>query len=220
MGARVGSRIVTGIAWIITIAAVVFTIAAFIAPDLAAAWIAPFATPAEARALVERAGAFAWISYLALWVVQAVAAPIPAFALTLAGASLFGFWPAMLLTTSGAMLGALTTYWIGRRLRRNEPRGSRAERIVERWGAWGILALRLVPLFPFDPVSYVAGYFRVPSFRFAAATLAGMLPATLVLTLIGSGKVRDSMYWPLFGIAAAVWVAALLGGLLYLRQRK
>ncbi len=125
----------------------------------------------------------------------------------------------MFLTTGGAMLGALATYWIGVNLRRNPSLDSRAEEVIRKWGAWGVLALRLVPLFPFDPVSCVAGYFRVPPVRFSIATLAGMLPATLVLTLMGSGKVRDSMYWPLFAIAASVWLAAIAIGVGYARRR-
>jgi uncharacterized membrane protein YdjX (TVP38/TMEM64 family) len=213
-------RIIRGIAWIVTIAVIVLTFVAMVAPELTTSWLAPFATPSEARALVARAGVFGWLAYVALWVLQAIAAPIPAFALTLAGASLFGFWLSMILTTGGAMLGALATYWIGAHLRRANPRDSRVERVVQRWGAWGVLALRLVPLFPFDPVSYVAGYFRVPVARFGAATLVGMLPATVVLTLIGSGKIQDSMYWPLFGIAASVWLVAIGVGLLYARRRQ
>jgi uncharacterized membrane protein YdjX (TVP38/TMEM64 family) len=213
-------RIIRFAAWTITVAVVVLTIVALFAPQLTLAWLAPFGTPEEARALVARAGALGWAAYLLLWVLQAVAAPIPAFALTLAGGSLFGFWRALALTTTGAMLGALLTYWIGAHLRREKPRDPRAERIIQRWGAWGIFGLRLIPLFPFDPVSYIAGYFRVQPLRFTLATLAGMMPATVVLTLIGSGKVRDSMYWPLFAVAAGVWVLALIGGALYARRRQ
>lgn len=214
------SQLLRALAWTITVGVAALTVAALVVPASIAAWFAPIATPDEVRATIQRAGPLAWAAYVALWILQAVLAPLPAFALTLAGGALFGFWPALFLTTTGAMAGAALTYVIGRALRRKPPSGTRAERLVERWGAWAILALRLVPLFPFDPVSYAAGYFRVPAGRFFLATFAGMLPATVVLTLIGSGKVRDAMYWPIFAVTALVWVLAIAGGALYLRRRR
>lgn len=189
--------------WIATTLLVVAITLPYWAPASVRPMLGPFSSPESARAFVESHGVWSWATYIGLWILQAVIAPLPAFALTLAGAALFGFWIALPLTMLGAMAGAVVTFAIGRRLRsvvvqeelRADTRAGRVERFVRERGTWGVFALRLLPLFPFDPVSYLAGFARIAWAPFLLATFAGMLPATAALTLIGSGAIPERYKW-------------------------
>ena len=50
-----------------------------------------------------------------------------------------------------------------------------------------LLFLRLAPVFPFCAVNAVAGLCRVPLRSFIAATIIGIIPASIAFALIGSG---------------------------------
>jgi uncharacterized membrane protein YdjX (TVP38/TMEM64 family) len=202
--------------WIAAALIVVALTLPYWAPASVRPMLGPFSSPEGARAFVADQGAWAWAAYIGLWIFQAVVAPLPAFALTLAGATLFGFWGALALTTTGAMAGAAVTFAIGRRLRSAvlqqnlsaDARAARIERFVRERGAWGVFALRLLPLFPFDPVSYLAGFARVPWGPFLLATLLGMMPATVALTLIGSGVLPERYKWVAIVALSLMLVAA------------
>ena len=64
--------------------------------------------------LVEGAGILAPTVYLALLVVQAVVAPLPAPAVAMAGGYTFGTLEGFLLTWSGALLGGVLSFGISR----------------------------------------------------------------------------------------------------------
>ncbi|HEU5163621.1 MAG TPA: YqaA family protein [Thermoanaerobaculia bacterium] len=92
------------------------------------------------------AGLFVW-SFLAATVIPLGSEPA-LFAVVRGGGS---FWPAVAIATAGNVLGAATTWWIGRRVgealdRRPAKRGEmRARALFARWGAPSLL-LSWVPL--------------------------------------------------------------------------
>jgi uncharacterized membrane protein YdjX (TVP38/TMEM64 family) len=127
----------------------------------------------------------------------ATAVSIPgALFLTLAGGFLFGPWIGGSATVVGATLGACGVFLIvktslGSALRaRAEAAGGTLKSVMDgvREGAFGyILTLRLIPLAPFWLVNVAAALADAPFRAYALATLFGIMPATFIFSIVGSG---------------------------------
>ena len=116
------------------------------------------------REFVASYGAYAALASFLLMIFQSVAAPLPAFLLTLANANLFGWWQGAILSWSSAMAGAAVCFFIARILGRDaaERLTSKAgiaqiDTFFEKYGRNTILICRLLPFISFDIVSYAAG---------------------------------------------------------------
>lgn len=129
----------------------------------------------------------------------------------------FGFWVALPLVHLGWMLNALVAYHLGHTAARpllyrllGEHRFRWAEDLVHAGGATTLLALRLVPIFPFSLISYVCGAARVPLGRFAWTTAVGYLPLTALFVYLGSRLEELSLTDPILIGGFALLVALLL----------
>ena len=144
------------------------------------------------RDFVANYGAYAAAASFFLMIFQSIAAPLPAFIITLANANLFGWWKGAILSWSSAMAGAAICFYIARVLGRGaaERLTSRAglqsiDRFFERYGTHSILIARLLPFISFDLVSYAAGLTSMNFLPFFVATGVGQLPATVVYSYVG-----------------------------------
>jgi uncharacterized membrane protein YdjX (TVP38/TMEM64 family) len=70
--------------------------------------------------------------------------------------------------------------WLGAK------RFERIEARIERGGAKALIAVRLIPIFPFSIASYAAGAARVPLWRFIWTTAVGYLPITAASVYFGT----------------------------------
>lgn len=146
-------------------------------------------------------GPWAAVVSAILMVLQSVAAPIPAFLITLSNAAIFGWVIGAILSWSSAMAGAALCFYIARGLGRDvveklTSKGAMASVDVffERYGDRAILICRLLPFVSFDFVSYGAGLTNMGFWRFFIATGVGQLPATIVYSYVGgtlSGGARN-----------------------------
>ena len=179
---------------------------------------AVFQSLETARAYIESFGVWAPAISAMLMIFQSIIAPLPAFLITFANGTLFGFWWGTLLSWSSAMLGAALAFYIARILgpsRVEKMIGRRAAektaQFFQKYGTYAILIARLVPVISFDAVSYGAGLTRVRFIGFWIATGLGQLPATVVYSYLGekaSAHVR-LMLWGLgLGVAISliVWL--------------
>jgi uncharacterized membrane protein YdjX (TVP38/TMEM64 family) len=145
----------------------------------------------------------AWAPYafVAVFAAACLAAPVSLFPVM--GSVLFGFWGGLAASMAGALAGASLAFAASRRW------GHPAmERVMgERWRRWTsalpanagfktILAARLCGLPPFGVANYLAGLTGVRWRDYLAATAAGILPWTLLLTYSGD----------------TLWAAFTLGG--------
>lgn len=137
-------------------------------------------------------GAYAAAVSFVLMILQSIAAPLPAFLLTVANANLFGWWKGAILSWSSAMAGAAVCFFIARILGRdvveklNGKNGiKQIEEFFEKHGKMSILVARLLPFISFDIVSYVAGLTPMKFWGFFIATGLGQLPATIVYSYVG-----------------------------------
>lgn len=144
------------------------------------------------RDFINEYGAYAAAVSFILMILQSIAAPLPAFLLTVANANLFGWWQGAILSWSSAMAGAAVCFFIARILGRdiviklNGKKGvKQIEEFFEKHGNTSILVARLLPFISFDIVSYVAGLTSMSFWGFFIATGLGQLPATIVYSYVG-----------------------------------
>ena len=137
-------------------------------------------------------GKLAAVVSFILMVLQSIAAPIPAFLITLSNAAIFGWWQGAILSWSSAMAGAALCFFIARVLGRDavEKLTSKGametvDVFFERYGNYTILICRLLPFVSFDFVSYAAGLTNMRFWPFFIATGVGQLPATIVYSYVG-----------------------------------
>jgi uncharacterized membrane protein YdjX (TVP38/TMEM64 family) len=135
--------------------------------------------------------------FVAVYVVAVTLSMPGAFVITIAGGMLFGTWTGTALSVAGATTGAVMLFlivrhalaeavapWIARLARRVAP-GVAAE--LRRDGVSYLLAIRLVPLFPFWIVNLGAALSGMRLAPFVLATLPGIVPATAIFASIGAG---------------------------------
>ena len=137
-------------------------------------------------------GTYAAIVSFLLMVLQSLAAPIPAFLITLTNANLFGWWQGAILSWSSAMAGAAICFYIARILGRDvaikltsKAGLEQIDTFFEKYGRNTILVCRLLPFVSFDYVSYAAGLTSMSFIEFFVATGIGQLPATIVYSYVG-----------------------------------
>ncbi len=169
-------------------------------------------------------GAWAPIVSALLMVLQALAAPLPAFVLTFANGLAFGtLWGGVLSLVSAALAAALS-FWIARLLGRGPIEAlvgrahlGAADRWFVRWGAYAVLIARLVPVVSFDVISYAAGLTRMRFWRFMLATAVGMTPATFVYAYLGG---RAPQYVQVLLVAFGVVIAGAVVVAVVRRRRR
>lgn len=113
--------------------------------------------------------------------------------MSIAGGTLFGLWGGLLCAVLGAGGGSLVLFLVARStLGRALPgqqdgRLDKVRKLVARDGFWALLALRMAPVVPGWLLNLAAGLTLMKLRPFLAATVLGLLPATLVFASIGSG---------------------------------
>ncbi len=177
-------------------------------------------------------------AYVVLYTIL-VACSVPEAAIvTVAGGLLFGTVLGGALAVIGATLGATVLFLAARTAfvdlmaARAAPFMARIRPGIERDGFLYLLAIRLVPIFPFWLVNLAAAACGMRLVPFVAATLLGIIPGTLVFAAIGEGVAgvlakggtpdfslvfSPRVLLPLLGLAAltllpAVWHAFKGGG--------
>ena len=117
--------------------------------------------------------------------------PIPSAPIALVSGAVFGHAWGTLYVVLGAEIGALTAFAIARVLGHDLLRRLFGERVALGWlGSqnaltWMVFVSRLLPFVSFDLVSYGAGLTPLRAWRFALATLLGLIPASFLLAHFG-----------------------------------
>lgn len=142
----------------------------------------------------------------------------PASVLSLTGGLAFGAIGGTIYTIIGATLGAALSFLLARKLGGKfikEPTSEKRKKIqrnLEKNGFLYVLLLRLIPLFNFDLISYVAGVSKVKFRSFFLATLIGIIPGTFAYNFLGSSFTSGD--WTVVLIAASVFLVVLIVPLL------
>jgi uncharacterized membrane protein YdjX (TVP38/TMEM64 family) len=134
-----------------------------------------------------------------LMIGQAIIAPLPANIITISNSLVFGPIWGSILSWFTTVLGASLCFMLAKSFGKpfagkivGEPL-QKAERFFKAYGLQAMFVVRMMPLVPFDAVSYGAGLVGVPFSRFLLATSVGIIPSILVYSYLG--KLIAGIYW-------------------------
>jgi uncharacterized membrane protein YdjX (TVP38/TMEM64 family) len=157
---------------------------------VAVALLVPLPTPVQLRDWAQSMGPWFPLAFLLAHTVVTVV-PVPRTAFTLAAGLLFGpvlgVTIAVFASTASALIAMLLVRaagWQLNRLVRHRSIDTVDARLRER-GWLAILSLRLIPVVPFSAINYAAGASAVRMLPYALATLAGLLPGTAAVVILG-----------------------------------
>src|ERR1700739_3692483 len=166
------------------------------------ALLVPLPTPVQLRDWAESVGPWFPLAFLMAHAIVTVV-PVPRTAFTLAAGLLFGpvlgVAIAVLASTASAMIAMLLVRaagWQLNRLVRHRSIDTVDARLRKR-GWLAVLSLRLIPVVPFAAINYAAGASGVRVLPYALATLAGLLPGTAAVVVLGdalAGHVSPMFY--------------------------
>ncbi|MGB3633350.1 MAG: VTT domain-containing protein [Rubrobacteraceae bacterium] len=172
---------------------------------------------AEIRAAIQSYGSLAPLASVALILLHMVI-PFPAELMAFANGLAFGFWGGLALSWGGFMLSAFLMYGAGRLWGRplleravSQRRRERLDGWLVQEGAFPWLAVRFVPLAPFNTVCLVAGVVRAPLWTYVWTTGVGILPLGVLLTYFGSRMGQNELQLGIaFWLPNVVFLALVL----------
>jgi len=171
-------------------------------------------------------GVWAPLIYVIVYALRSVALVVPASLLSFVGGLAFGKTLGFVCIVIGSEAGACLAFMFCRVFGRS---------VIERFswfhsgkihdldasteanGFKMILYLRLMLIFPFDPINIAAGLSRIRFRDFALASFIGLIPASYIEAVLGSslGDFRS----PQFILAAIAWVLMIAIPLLVKKWR-
>lgn len=170
--------------------------------------------------LVARAGHWGPVLIIGLMTLAVVASPVPSAPIAMVAGAAYGQVWGTVQVVIGAELGALIAFALARVLGHDALRRVFGDRVDQ--GLLGsqsalmvtVFASRLMPFVSFDMISYAAGLSRLHLWRFAVATLAGIIPASFVLAHLGGTAVSGESgrtLWAVLGLgvitgAPVIWL--------------
>jgi uncharacterized membrane protein YdjX (TVP38/TMEM64 family) len=156
--------------------------------------------------------------------------PLPSAPIALASGAVFGHTWGTLYTVLGAQIGALVAFGIARMLGYEAMRRLLGGSVSLGWlGSQNSLTSmvflsRLLPFVSFDLASYGAGLTPLKAWRFALATLVGLIPASFLLAHFGGEMASEDLDRALLA-ALALGVVTLIpiavkGAAVWRRRRR
>lgn len=152
-------------------------------------------SPEGIRDFISGFGPYAPIIYITLFAIVPLTF-FPDSVLAISSGLIFGLLKGALYTMIGAFLGGTLAFFISRTLKKDfidvitKGKYDEFHNQMDINGFFTVLILRLIPLFPFDIISYGAGLSKVSYKEFIVATLLGIIPGVLVFVNIGASSVQ------------------------------
>ena len=181
---------------------------------VALALLVPLPTAVQLRDWASSVGPWLPLAFLGAHVVVTVF-PFPRTAFTLAAGLLFGpalgIAIAVVASTLSAVIALLLVRALGWQLNRLVSHPAVASVDARGWPA--ILSLRMIPAVPFSVLNYAAGASAVRLLPYLLATLAGLLPGTAAVVVLGDALTGNVS--PLLALISLCTTALGVGGLVY-----
>jgi uncharacterized membrane protein YdjX (TVP38/TMEM64 family) len=175
---------------------------AVVAILIAVALLVPLPTAVQLRDWATSVGPWFPLAFLAAHIVVTVL-PFPRTAFTLAAGLLFGPLLGVALAVAASTASAVIALvlvraagWQLSRLVRHQAVESLDTRLRDR-GWVAVMSLRLIPAVPFSVLNYAVGASAVRVLPYTLATLAGVLPGTVAVVILGdalTGHVSPSLF--------------------------
>lgn len=166
------------------------------------------------RGVLLNCGPWAVAISAGLTVAQAIIAPLPGNVITITNALVFGPLWGSLLSWFATILGASLCFLLAKTLGKpfaERIAGSslgRAEAFFKKYGFYAMFLVRIMPLVPFDAISYGAGLVGVPFSRFLLATAVGIVPSILVYSYLGA-FIAGFYWWVVIGLLSLALVGVI-----------
>jgi uncharacterized membrane protein YdjX (TVP38/TMEM64 family) len=194
-----------------------FAILAPVVILVAIALLVPLPTAVQLRDWATSVGPWFPLAFLAAHIVVTVF-PFPRTAFTLAAGLLFG--PALgvplavVASTVSTVIALLLVRAVGLQLRRlvRHPRVDSLDARLRDRGWPAVMSMRMIPAVPFSVLNYAAGASAVRVLPYTLATLAGLLPGTAAVVILGdalTGNVSPLLFLVSF-CTASLGVAGLV----------
>jgi len=171
-------------------------------------------TPAGLAQTAQDMGAFAILIYIFCLIIAIVISPIPGTPLIIAAGAIWGPVPAAIYATIGSFIGGLIAYFIGRTLGRSAVKVLTGKVIHfskhrgEIYLGFVMFFARLLPVLPFDLMSYGAGLAKLSLPIYATASLLGAIPCNFFLTHLGAAFTLNKT---MLVIMASLFIILLVG---------
>ncbi|KRE34620.1 hypothetical protein ASG82_20190 [Mycobacterium sp. Soil538] len=196
------------------LAAMLITIVILVAVALAV----PLPTAVQLRDWATSVGPWFPLAFLAAHVVVTVF-PFPRTAFTLAAGLLFGPYLgipiAVVASTLSAVLAVLLVRAAGWQLSRlvSHPKVDALDTRLRERGWVAVMAMRMIPAVPFSVLNYAAGASAVRLLPYTLATVAGLLPGTAAVVILGDALTGNVS--PLLFVVSLCTAALGVAGLIY-----
>jgi len=176
---------------------------------------AVFMEPERLTAAVRRAGPWAPLAFIGLYVAQTIAAPIPGQALNFAAGYLFGLVPGVLYSWLGLMLGSIAALLLARYLGRPLVRRlvapaalEKMDHLAENRGLVFFFLVFLIPGLPDDIACFAAGLTSLPLLTLIAVSAIARLPS--VVASVWLGVYAQRLPWQGWLILGSLTLAGVL----------
>ncbi|GEN47106.1 TVP38/TMEM64 family protein [Alkalibacillus haloalkaliphilus] len=155
-------------------------------------------SPEDIRNLIYTAGWLAPVVYIFLYALRPLVL-FPASIFSIVAGLAFGVYLGVIFALIGATLSAILAFVVANRFGEKAVRFHKKGKTeyyrqkFEEKGFLYILMLRLIPVINFDLISYTAGLAKVKLADFVKATIVGIIPGTVVYSLVGASLVDGNV---------------------------
>ena len=183
-------------------------------------------SPTEIKNYVLSFGVYAPLIYIILFTIVPLTL-FPDSILAIAGGMIFGIVNGAIYTMIGAVCGASLSFYLSRTFGQTILKsllGKHSILPLEKFKSKGfifILILRLIPLIPFDIISYSAGLSEIKYKDFILATVFGIIPGVFVFTNIGDKSIdigSDAFYVSLALLIGLITITVLIKRKISIKQ--
>ena len=174
---------------------------------------------------VQNLGVFGPLLLIGLMALAIVFNPLPSAPIALGAGAIYGHTLGSAYVVTGAELGAVMAFmiarWAGYDLTRRffSDTGSLKNINSQNTLTALVFVSRLIPFISFDLVSYAAGLSPIKAWRFAMATLLGLLPVSFALAHFGA-EIGNGDYRTLVGVVLAVGLLTIAPILFQFSRRR
>lgn len=184
--------------------------------------LVPLPSAVQVRDWATSVGPWFPLAFLAAHIVVTVL-PFPRTAFTLSAGLLFGPALGVAIAVTASTVSAVIALQLVRALGWqvsslvSHPRVDALDAQLRSRGWPAVLSLRLIPAVPFSVLNYAAGASAVRVTPYLLATVAGLLPGTAAVVILGDAMTGNIN--PLLVLVSLCTAAAGLGGLVYETRR-
>lgn len=178
--------------------------------------LVPMPSAVQMRDWASATGGWLPLAFLATHALVTVV-PFPRTAFTLAAGLLFGSALGIAVSVTAATISAVIALLLvrafGWQLAGLHPRVEAIDEHLSRRGWPAVLSLRLIPAVPFSVINYAAGASSVRLVPYTLATVAGLLPGTSAVVILGDAMTGNVS--PLLFLVSACTAGVGIAGLVY-----